>query len=76
MLNPNFTWDIICENPDMWTSIWCHVNYLRHPFSGNPNIDWEFIETHYEIGYDYAYLSENPMSKHPYFHKQLSYILK
>ena len=66
--NPNITWEIVQDNPNIpW-------NY--HYLSQNPNITWEIVQDNSEIPWNYKSLSYNKMSKHPFFTKQLSYVLK
>jgi len=44
--------------------------------SVNPNITWSIVRDNPDYQWDYAGLSNNKMSKHPFFSKQLSYVLK
>lgn len=44
--------------------------------SANPNITWDIVQANPDIDWDYIQLSRNPMTAHPYFTKNLSYVLK
>jgi len=48
-------------------------NYI----SMNPNITWEIVDANPHISWNYDILSNNKMTKDPFFqNKQLSYVLK
>ena len=66
--NPNITWDIVAGNPD---KAW-NYDYL----SENPNITWDIVSANPEKAWNYELLCYNQMAKHPFFQRQLSYVLK
>ena len=66
--NPNISWSTVCENPD-WP--WDYVG-----LSANLIITWDIVKENPDIDWNYIQLSDNPMTAHPYFTKNLSYILK
>jgi hypothetical protein len=67
-MNPNITWDVIVANPDKsWN---CNL------LSRNPNITWDIVAANPDHGWNYRCLCLNPMTKHQFFQKQLSCVLK
>ena len=42
----------------------------------NPTITWDIVSANPDKPWNYLYLSSNPMTKHPFFQRQLSYVLK
>ena len=63
------TWfDYINHNP---SKKW-EYDYL----SANPNITWDIVSANPDKPCSYGSLSRNPMAKHPFFQRQLCYVLK
>ena len=50
--------------------------FPNNTMSSNPNITWEHVEANPDIPWNYNFLSGNPMGKHPFFDRGISYVLK
>jgi hypothetical protein len=66
--NPNITWDIVVANPG--------ITWNCHYLSMNASITWDIVAANQDKDWNYWFISKNPVSKHPFFQRQLSFVLK